>query len=93
MKNEPKNGGSAFPHQFEDISGNPRWLQSTGMSLRDWFAGLAMQASVEIVLAAGEERGDPPEKSISTCVSFSYEVADRMLAERQRKTNDDRSGT
>lgn len=33
-----EDGGPAYPHCFEDISGHPSWRQSQGMSLRDWFA-------------------------------------------------------
>ena len=58
-------GGPAFPNVWED---NP----SPGMSLRDWWAGLAMQAAIPMI----EEPEDIPQ--------YAYAVADAMLTLRRR---------
>jgi len=80
-------GGPAFPHMADLVSSdgkggiNTRQITSGGMSLRDWFAGQAMQG----YLAAGNDwswRDSPIEKSVA---EESYLLADAMLAARERK--------
>lgn len=61
-------GGPAFPFAAE--YGHP--AACGGMSLRDWFAGMAMQGTLA------------NEGWSSGLVSFSYGVADDMLAEREK---------
>jgi hypothetical protein len=77
----PKDGGPAFPvstgHHPDTMMKDPR----IGMTLRDYFAGKAMQG----LLAAGTEAqfcfsGD------TTLAAISYGIADAMLAERERTT-------
>jgi hypothetical protein len=68
MTNKP-DGGPAFPvpaHAFQD--------GRMGMSLRDYFASLAMQG----VLASDI---DAP---LDKLVAAAYEMADAMLAEREK---------
>ena len=70
--NTPQNdGGPAFPTKGT-LHGAP--YQSDGMSLRDWFAGMAIQA-----LLAGNKKvgGDYCQKA--------YMVADRMLWVRDQE--------
>ena len=66
-------GGQAFPlpgdHDNEDLMN-----RHGGMSLRDWFAGMAMQG----ILASGD---DNDSKVIAI---GSYGVADAMLDEREK---------
>lgn len=65
-----KAGGSAFPCvQVDDT-------RSVGMTLRDWFAGRAMQT-----LIANNVR---PHDSYSTLAKGAYAMADAMLAERRK---------
>lgn len=68
MSEKPKDdGGAAFPSAY------PRSI-SEGMSLRDWFAGMALKA-----LLAEDDEG-----TIDSCASDAYRYADAMLRERQR---------
>lgn len=77
-------GGPAFPND-----GGPG---SVGMSLRDWFAGQAMNALVNAINSSSEraalccetesETGMAP--SIQTA-QMAYELADAMLAARKAK--------
>jgi hypothetical protein len=72
----PKDGGSAFPTM------KPAYQLQSGMTLRDWFAGMALQGvcgSPEM-LASYSERGG--EKSIA---KGCYKMADAMLAAREGK--------
>jgi hypothetical protein len=45
---------------------------SDGMDLRDWFAGLAMQAFVSA-----------EDFSTKTDIEFAYEIADAMMKQRE----------
>ena len=70
--NDKPNGGPAFPttdftHAGQIIPG------SEGMTLRDWFAGMAMQA------ACGY-----PKVDRDYIVRASYAMADAMLKERAK---------
>lgn len=66
-----ENGGPAFPLQFEDISGHPQWVQSTGMSLRDYFAAKAMP---ELMRDVGYR------SPFCEVAREAYEMADAMIA-------------
>ena len=60
----------AFPRPgFERYAG-----QQEGMSLRDWFAGLAMQARLT-------HYGPCFEEGWAQTAAWAYEMADAMLAE------------
>jgi len=61
-------GGAAFP-----VSTALHW--SPGMSLRDWFAGMALSGE----LASSNEYQEPANIAL-----WTYRVADAMLAERER---------
>lgn len=65
-------GGPAFP--FE--GGEGRAAPFPGMSLRDWFAGMAMQG-----ILAGTEP-ETPWPSNANITSWSYDYADAMLKAR-----------
>ena len=80
MKEPINDGGPAFPNVWED---NP----SQGMSLRDHFAGLAMQAfasdpqmAIAIRQAAEDAGIEAPEMMART----AYRLADAMIYERNR---------
>lgn len=75
-RGEMKDGGPAFPL--------PMSLLETGMSLRDWFAGMA------IPLASRWEEQAPtyttPEPSYRGIAERAYFLSDAMLAERDKRT-------
>ena len=77
MNNE-KTGGHAFPTLFiepEHGSGH------AGMTLRDWFAGMALiHHFVSVNDLAGADK----------VAELAYEVADAMLAERTRAKGEPR---
>lgn len=70
------NGGPAFPTKREAL--DPRatgWSMQEGMSLRDWFAGMALQGY----------RSSNMRSRSSVVAYLAYEDADAMLAARERK--------
>lgn len=73
MSKPLNDGGSAFPVSvgMGPLSAN---FASPGMSLRDWFAALAMQA-----MTTGVD--EPNETWIA---SHAYFLADAMIAERNK---------
>ena len=66
------NGGPAFPHQGRDYAGQT----IPGMSLRDYFAAAALQGFIACP--------DTPDIPPSKCASHCYQIADAMLAERDK---------
>jgi hypothetical protein len=70
----PKDGGAAFPqHLFTEGMG--------GMSLRDWFAGMALQGAVAYV----NEHKDHYGESLAHTAIAAYKIADAMLTCRDGK--------
>ena len=69
-------GGPAFPEikQARDQHGRPKLTNCGGMSLRDWFAGQALAS-----MAHPQNIGEP-----KISAKMAYEVADAMLAEREK---------
>ena len=64
------NGGPAFPC---DITANGHRIVCDGMTLRDWYAGMAVQG----LLSDASVQGTPEEFA-----QRSFSVADAMLKER-----------
>lgn len=73
-----ENGGSAFPRPgvgFIDLNGNDVWeLPQDGMSLRDWFAGMALEG----LLAS---RMDLKDFEHVACAA--YMLADAMIKRKE----------
>ncbi len=70
MKND---GGPAFPHWVGSDPCNPLEPRD-GMSLRDWFAGMALQGFVS--------RTPFPDGPWTEAGDCAYKIADAMLAAR-----------
>lgn len=76
-------GGPAFGHAAygpsDDFTGAP------GMSLRDWFAGMALQGLVATGKSISLEADDIPEQVTYETLAArrSYKIADAMLKARQ----------
>ncbi len=68
---KPNDGGPAFP--------NPHNPVAIGMSLRDWFAGMALTTMIDIAIKLGPEYDHNVAKQSSR---WAYEIADAMLKER-----------
>lgn len=62
-------GGPAFPVGSGDMR------DPTGMTLRDWFAGMAMQGLVS----------SPRSIPRATMAEHAYLMADAMIAEREKE--------
>lgn len=82
MKEKINDGGQAYPTgQLEyDPKGNILFFQKEGMTLRDYFAGLAMQGFISA--AWGENQ------VVTDCIGIAHEaynVADAMLNRREVK--------
>jgi hypothetical protein len=81
MTEKINDGGPAFPamkplHRMTQDGDIQRVAsENDGMSLRDWFAGMAIRSATEIV-------GDDDWKAIA---AHCYVAADAMLAARERK--------
>ena len=77
----PNDGGSAFPHPgYHGIDGKFVDVPHQGMTLRDWFAGMALQgfcANPNIITESGAFK----YANFATL----YEFADAMIEERQRR--------
>jgi hypothetical protein len=70
MKETIEDGGPAFPER--DMKGN----LSSGMTLRDYFAGQALSSLIRHPDSVGE--------SEETVAAWAYKAADAMLAERTK---------
>lgn len=70
---ENPNQESAFPYPPNDCFTDFRSNGSSGMELRDWFAGLALQG----MCANGNEQTWPPD------AQAAYSFADKMMEARQ----------
>ena len=78
-ENETNDGGPAFPTgQLNRCDIEP------GMSLRDWFAGMALQGMLCANAPAMDEVSD---KNVDAVLAReAYNSADAMLAERKKRT-------
>lgn len=81
MKNENE-GGPAFPLCRTEPDGRNDCLH-TGMSLRDWFAGMIAPAFVASISAEDIKRRTSDELRERVAVG-SYLVADALLRERNK---------
>lgn len=79
MNSNIKTGGPAFPTDNAHQTG-PHSYHAEGMTLRDWFAGMAMQGFISA--AWGENQ------VVTDCIGIAHEaynVADAMLNRREVK--------
>lgn len=81
MSEQKIDGGPAFPCFGADRVGLDYDIKQTGMTLEDWFAGLAMHAlltqSMNYV------------SNVSTIAGDAYQISAAMLAERNRPTTEE----
>jgi hypothetical protein len=71
-------GGPAFPTII--LGRDDRPIHWTGMTLRDWFAGLAMQGLV----GDRGENDEAPLPPAHVLALAAYSIADAMLKERDK---------
>jgi hypothetical protein len=81
MTPKKETGGSAFP--FSPSGTNCR--EESGLSIRDYFAGMALQgvmhAMTEIALSGKDVSNGRQQEYI---VETSYQIADAMILERSK---------
>ncbi len=68
-----------------DSSGDGLSMRDPGMTLRDWFAGQALTSTMRLVTSRESVEG---ESMAQTFARRAYELADAMLAEREKETRD-----
>lgn len=76
-----EDGGTAFPCQPLGTDGLPVMEMAPGMSLRDWFAGMAMQGLLA-QQAADWNFGAGWNKEV---VQLAWRISDDMLAARKHQ--------
>lgn len=81
-----KDGGAAFARPFSDNGGDTHeryeWAQR-GMSLRDYFAGQALQ----MILSEADKRDRMDwSKWCDRCATAAYGIADAMIAARETRS-------
>lgn len=73
-------GGPAFPMALNETTSS---CSPVGMSLRDWFAGMALQG----IMANGDWSKSPNRETFEASYSkYAYDYADAMLAEREKQS-------
>ena len=83
MNTDKSNGGPAFPTAF--LSQGPH---EYGMSLRDWFAGMALSAirsRTPRVFDYEKPANGYRVMTAQEAARYAYEDADAMLAERDKQ--------
>lgn len=86
MSNPINNGGAAFPRITERApdGGVNEWGES-GMTLRDWFAGMALQGIASITIESAVKNRANPDNVKTALAEACYGIADAMLAARNGK--------
>lgn len=87
MKKET--GGLAFPRTgsfHDEASSDHDSTNQDGMTLRDYFAGMALQGMAIMLLTVKDAIGDfdPNIDAAQATAKGAYEIADAMLAERSK---------
>ena len=92
MSEKINNGGPAFPESYIGADA-PHEGIGNGMTLRDYFAALAMQESIVVLTKCGDEQAARLAKKLGVDVedfiypmaaNMAYSFADAMLKERAR---------
>ena len=78
--NMKPNGGAAFPKPLTRIGEHEYEEGNEGMSLRDWFAGMALQGMLASPRSIDCEKLDSKNHA-----SYAYAYADAMIAERDKE--------
>lgn len=73
MSTIDNDGGPAFPVNYSNEADDPKVMPTPGMSLRDWFAGMAMQGMFSFNVPGSKE----------TRAEAAYEMADAMIKARK----------
>lgn len=74
------NGGPAFPYATKQLGKE----NLPGMTIRDWFAGMAMQGYIAYMGCEAEATGSMGGQNSKVLALNAYKFADAMLAEREK---------
>lgn len=77
--NNDKTGGPAFP-----VPNDANLNEQEGMTLRDYFAGQALTGAISACVEAAKAAQDVAEGDEKVIAAFAYEIADAMLAARDK---------
>jgi hypothetical protein len=80
MMSDEQRNPYAFPRHPEHPVSDERQRADGGMSLRDWFAGQALGVIVNRLCDSGAK----PDTIAGHAAIAAYDVADAMLAQRER---------
>lgn len=85
MEKEKPSNPSAFPY-LRETSYSPSWESESGMTLRDHFAGLAMQGFIGSgsYMAYSKSNISTKENDEQLAIA-SYRISDAMLKERSKQ--------
>jgi len=95
MSDKIDDGGPAFPSDYPrdqyDCGGGISWSGTMGVSVRDYFAAKVLQAYFSnsdhvTSLYNIAKKGKTDFRSL--VAEYAYEMADIMLAQRQKETSD-----
>jgi len=78
--NNDDEGGWAFP--LYCVPGDTQ--NTNGMTLRDWFAGQALAVFANEAISNRTDAAFPDKSLRQAIATFSYAIADAMLAERNK---------
>ncbi|WP_059737782.1 hypothetical protein [Burkholderia ubonensis] len=79
-----KDGGPAFPGEPDTWTPEGHQTQFAGMTLRDWFAGKAMQAFCEGAEGFGVATNDFIREQFDFVSRCAYLMADSMIRAREK---------
>jgi len=74
-----KDGGPAFPTMLYELGG-----ESDGMTLRDWYAGMAMQGMLAGLDRDAQRFLQREAEPTATMATACYKMADAMIQERRK---------
>jgi hypothetical protein len=78
-------GGPAFPFWAVNQEGKTTANSAQGMSLRDWFAGMAVSELARLAAEGTLVINEKPDATLNEAVAYNaYAIADAMLAERNK---------
>jgi hypothetical protein len=85
-----KDGGPAFPSPIavgpsDGLEFSSSYPNAGGMALRDWFAGQAIGAYMRWSLDQPVEPDDTRKTAAARYATVAYEIADAMLAAREKE--------
>ena len=81
---KPDNSGPAFPSPVpHDVGGSGAYVASGGMSLRQWYAGLAVQGLIARI-ADDYEGSTPDDPHLKAIAKHAVAYADALLKELEK---------